>query len=393
MIQFEIKSSESSSPPPPPLHTITSSIGSSASESSGRGASGRSLSPSLFRSPNLRSNLTRTQVGRDPLFYYEVVKTLGVGSMGSVAKVRKRTNVVGGSARKEIQEAFRRQKEAKKCLDIPFFGWFFKFCIDGNLKQSESSLSSKNGSDRSNSKRGNGKTLEKQTSSRLRPAGLWLSESTTIDTNYEDDNDEDGEADGVDNLPDQPLTKGSHNNHANCYAMKSIHLSRVTDESFVSELKNEIDILKKLDHPHIVRAIETFEHKNQIFIVMELCEGGDLYSRDPYTEEETARVVSSVLNAVAYMHSRNVAHRDLKFENILFVNESRTSEVKLIDFGLSSVYGDHAQLTEGVGTIYTMAPEVLKGNYSSSADLWSIGVIAYMLLSSQMPFYGRKRYV
>jgi serine/threonine protein kinase len=124
---------------------------------------------------------------------------------------------------------------------------------------------------------------------------------------------------------------------------------------------------------------------------MELCSGGDLYSRDPYTEEQAARIVSSILSAIAYMHSRNIAHRDLKYENILFVNDSPSAEVKLIDFGLSKVYGDDLQLTEGVGTIYTMAPEVLKGDYSPKADIWSIGVITYMLLSSQMPFYGRKR--
>ena len=77
--------------------------------------------------------------------------------------------------------------------------------------------------------------------------------------------------------------------------------------------------------------------------------------------------------------------------NILFTSNSPTAEVKLIDFGLSKVYGDNHELTEGVGTIYTMAPEVLKGNYTHKADVWSVGVIAYMLLSSQMPFYGRKR--
>lgn len=75
----------------------------------------------------------------------------------------------------------------------------------------------------------------------------------------------------------------------------------------------------------------------------------------------------------------------------MFVSDSPTAEIKLIDFGLSKVYGDDKQLTEGVGTIYTMAPEVLKGNYTQKADIWSIGVITYMLLSSQMPFYGRKR--
>jgi serine/threonine protein kinase len=94
------------------------------------------------------------------------------------------------------------------------------------------------------------------------------------------------------------------------YAMKSIHLSRVNDHAFVEELLNEISILKTLDHPHIVRAIETYEHRNQIFIVMELCYGGDLYTRDPYTEEDAARIVSSILSAVSYMHDQNFIHRD-----------------------------------------------------------------------------------
>ena len=175
------------------------------------------------------------------------------------------------------------------------------------------------------------------------------------------------------------------------YAMKSIHLSRIADETFVEELKNEIAILKRLDHPHIVRPIETFNHRNQLFIVMELCSGGDLYSRDPYTEEEAARIVDGILSAVSYMHNKGIVHRDLKYENILFVNESPKAVVKLIDFGLSKTYGEGQEMHDGVGTIYTMAPEVLKGNYTAQADLWSVGVIAYMLLSSQMPFYGKKR--
>jgi serine/threonine protein kinase len=174
--------------------------------------------------------------------------------------------------------------------------------------------------------------------------------------------------------------------------MKSIHLNRITDQTFVDELKNEIEILKQLDHPYIVRPIETFDHRNQLFIVMELCSGGDLYSRDPYTEEEAARITSSILSAISYMHHRGIVHRDLKYENILFVSDNPKAEVKLIDFGLSKTYSHSGQnMTEGVGTIYTMAPEVLRGNYTSQADLWSVGVIAYMLLSSQMPFYGRKR--
>ena len=89
---------------------------------------------------------------------------------------------------------------------------------------------------------------------------------------------------------------------------------------------------------------------------MELCSGGDLYTRDPYTQEEAARIVSSIMSAVAYMHRKHICHRDLKYENILFVNESPRAEIKLIDFGLSSKYGGSAgpgsdEMTEGVGTV------------------------------------------
>lgn len=313
-----------------------------------------------FGAPNLRSNLMRQQVDRDPLFFYEVVKTLGVGSMGSVARVKKREKLVGGSARRDVQDAVRRQKRNQEILSMPFIGGLFRFCIDDNLKHKEEKEQGTLG----------------RISSSLSLNGLLTPKTDMI----------------TESLDTVSLTESSHSvGNEIVYAMKSIHLSRVTDESFVSELRNEISILKKLDHPHIVRPIETFEHRNQIFIVMELCSGGDLYARDPYTEEEAARIVSSILSAIAYMHSKNVVHRDLKYENILFVNNSPKAEVKLIDFGLSKVYGDNPTLTEGVGTIYTMAPEVLKGNYTEKADIWSIGVIAYMLLSSQMPFYGRKR--
>lgn len=175
------------------------------------------------------------------------------------------------------------------------------------------------------------------------------------------------------------------------YAMKTIQLGRVTDE-FIEELRNEIDILKTLDHPNIVKAFEVFENKRQIFIIMEECSGGDLYARQPYSEKDAARIVGKLLSAIAYMHERKVVHRDLKFENIMFENKNPDAEIKVIDFGLSKKFlpGDN-YMTEGVGTIYTMAPQVLQGVYTSQADLWSVGVITYMLLSSTKPFYHRKR--
>eukprot|EP00591_Stephanopyxis_turris_P016572 CAMPEP_0195541570 /NCGR_PEP_ID=MMETSP0794_2-20130614/51156_1 /TAXON_ID=515487 /ORGANISM="Stephanopyxis turris, Strain CCMP 815" /LENGTH=360 /DNA_ID=CAMNT_0040675673 /DNA_START=571 /DNA_END=1650 /DNA_ORIENTATION=- len=96
------------------------------------------------------------------------------------------------------------------------------------------------------------------------------------------------------------------------------------------------------------------------------------------------------------MHRCGITHRDIKFENILFENESKDAEVKIVDFGLSKKYfglkkGPGEFMDEGVGTVYSMSPEVLQGRYTNQADLWSVGVIAFMLLSSQMPFYGKKR--
>lgn len=84
---------------------------------------------------------------------------------------------------------------------------------------------------------------------------------------------------------------------------------------------------------------------------MELCWGGDLYSRDPYTEDEAARIAASILSAVRYMHSRRIVHRDLKYENILFAHDGPLAEIKLIDFGLSKKYASDKELTEGVGTV------------------------------------------
>ena len=121
--------------------------------------------------------------------------------------------------------------------------------------------------------------------------------------------------------------------------MKTIRLNRIKMEGCVEELRNEIAIMRDLDHPHIVRAIETFEWKGEISIVMELCSGGDLYDRDPYTEAEAARIINSVLGAVAHMHSRNIIHRDLKFENILGPNNNEVPHERytINEFGYRNI--------------------------------------------------------
>ena len=134
------------------------------------------------------------------------------------------------------------------------------------------------------------------------------------------------------------------------YALKTIALHQITME-FIEEMKNEINILRNLDHPHIVRAYEVFDDGQQIFIVMELCGGGDLYARAPYSEKAAAKIVGNLLSAISYMHDKNIVHRDLKFENIMFESKAENAEVKIIDFGLSKKYAPGSYMTEGKGEV------------------------------------------
>ncbi|CAB9508346.1 MAP kinase-activated protein kinase 2 (Fragment) [Seminavis robusta] len=326
--------------------------------------SGDSPSSSTNKFSKLRSGLIREQTNRDPFFSYQVTRHLGAGSMGDVKLVKKRADKVGGSARRDIQEAVRRQKREKECLRMPVVGSIFQFCVDGDLKVDDGSASHHS----------------------FLSITKAVGEDRTVSTTSR--SFEDSLLNGLGGA--SPDNNNNNNSHEIIYAMKSIHLNQVHRKEIVDELRNEIAILKDLDHPNIVRAIETFEFNGKISIVMEVCSGGDLFARDPYTEPEAARIVSSVLSAIAYMHSRQIVHRDLKFENILWANTSPMSEIKLIDFGLSKVYVDHnKKLTDACGTIYTMAPEVILGQHTEKADMWSIGVVAFMLLASALPFHGK----
>eukprot|EP00978_Attheya_sp_CCMP212_P027011 scaffold89990_cov60-Attheya_sp.AAC.2 len=158
------------------------------------------------------------------------------------------------------------------------------------------------------------------------------------------------------------------------YALKEVQKGEMTNPVFLTEMKNEIDILKTMDHPNIFRIYEKFESATAIHLISELCTGGDLYSKAPYTEGQAAHILTQVLSALTYMHKRYIIHRDIKFENSSY-------QVKLIDFGLARTYMYTSSMTERVGTVFTMAPEVINGRYTKQADLWSTGVIAYMVLA------------
>ena len=171
------------------------------------------------------------------------------------------------------------------------------------------------------------------------------------------------------------------------YAVKCLDLSEVESEDNIRQLREEIAIMCQLDHPNIVRLEEVYESMNEIYLVQELCEGGELFDRldeQPdyhYNEAACARLVKQMLSAVRYIHSKGIIHRDLKLENFLFSSVHSDSKLKLIDFGLSKHFKIGEVQREAVGTPYTVAPEVIRGAYDERCDLWAIGVITYLLLS------------
>jgi len=125
-----------------------------------------------------------------------------------------------------------------------------------------------------------------------------------------------------------------------------------------------------------------------------LCNGGELFDRiiekEYFTEDEAARLFKQILMALNYCHSNNIVHRDLKPENFLFVSKDDTSDLKIIDFGLSKIMngGKLQRMKTRAGTPYYISPEVLAGNYDVSCDMWSDGCMLYILLCGYPPFYG-----
>ncbi|CAG9763126.1 unnamed protein product [Ceutorhynchus assimilis] len=156
-------------------------------------------------------------------------------------------------------------------------------------------------------------------------------------------------------------------------------------------LENEIMILRKLKHPNIVQLLETFEDKTKVYLIMELVTGGELFDRivekGSYTEKDAAHLIRQVLEAVDYMHQQGVVHRDLKPENLLYYSPDKDSKIMISDFGLSKME-DGGIMATACGTPGYVAPEVLAQKpYGKAIDVWSIGVISYILLCGYPPFY------
>jgi calcium-dependent protein kinase len=161
----------------------------------------------------------------------------------------------------------------------------------------------------------------------------------------------------------------------------------------VANVKAEIALMKIMDHPNIIRIYASFEDNRNIYMVLELCQGGELLGRileSRFTELQAAVVMKDMFRAINYLHQQHICHRDLKPENFLFTSKDPigVSQLKLIDFGVACKFEEGIPLTSMVGTPFYLAPDVLFGNYTHAVDLWSLGVIMFVILAGYPPFNG-----
>jgi len=160
-------------------------------------------------------------------------------------------------------------------------------------------------------------------------------------------------------------------------------------------LRTEIEIMKKVSEKapvNIIRFFEYFEDEQNMYLVMELCSGGELFDmiqeRGTYSEKDAQEVLVQMVRAVSCLHSLEIAHCDIKPDNFLFSSKGAGCQLKMIDFGHSHKVGNREYLRMLVGTPYYVAPEVLKGKYNKACDMWSVGVVMFVMLFGFPPFYA-----
>ncbi len=182
----------------------------------------------------------------------------------------------------------------------------------------------------------------------------------------------------------------------NRVAMKIINKSDTDMDE--KEILNEIDILKKLSHPNIVKIFEFYITKAHYYIVTEYCKDGELFSyiKNKYSERQLAVLFYQIFSGLWYLHDNKILHRDIKLENIMISGKEKDQQtnedlfwIKIIDFGTAKIFDKNKKEKDVVGSSYYIAPEVLKQNYNEKCDTWSVGVILYMSLVGRAPFDGK----
>ena len=172
-------------------------------------------------------------------------------------------------------------------------------------------------------------------------------------------------------------------------AVKAIKKKSVDKNEFI----NELEVLKTVDHPNIIKLFDCYYDRNFYYMVVEYCSGGDLFDyikKEKCFNEKKAKIIfKQLLSAINHLHKKNIVHRDLKPENIVFIKtKDNDIFIKLIDFGASITFKGK-NLSQELGTIYYIAPEVFMNNYNEKADIWSCGIILYTMLCGHPPFCGK----
>lgn len=186
------------------------------------------------------------------------------------------------------------------------------------------------------------------------------------------------------------LATSKSGDSAQKYAVKEFRLINVpTDQREL--LKDEVEVFLSMDHPHITRLFDVYESKESLQLIMECMDGGELFDRvidrKTFSERDAADATWQMLLALNYIHSHGIVHRDIKLENFLY-DRKGSDHLKLIDFGFSKLWAPNTKMQASCGTLSYVAPEVLQKNYTSQCDLWSLGIVSFILLVGYMPFSG-----
>jgi len=178
-------------------------------------------------------------------------------------------------------------------------------------------------------------------------------------------------------------------------AMKVVKKEASKHQDDDTKYLKEIEVLALLDHPNILKILEYFYDENNYYLVTDIITGGELFDQvqkiKNFSEEKACIIMEQLFSVIRYLHVKGIVHRDLKLENILVekCDKDNNLVIKLIDFGASSFFKKNLNLSLKIGTPYYIAPEVLDKSYNYKCDLWSLGVIMYILLSGFPPFDGK----
>lgn len=193
------------------------------------------------------------------------------------------------------------------------------------------------------------------------------------------------------------VRKARHNKTKKEVAVKMIDKRKiVSDRKQLISLFNEIVIMRNVQHPNIIKLLEVYETDDKLCLIMQLVTGGELFDRiaelGSYSERDASLTMLSLLRAIKYLHDKGIVHRDLKPENLLYESQDPISPIMVSDFGLSKVMNEECMMQTCCGTPSYVAPEILKRTgYGPEVDIWSLGVVLFVLLCGYPPFYDENQ--